>query len=82
MLSQADSDGLTGDTMSMQHSEQQSTIPTIDCMNAKETITSKTTTIQDKKTGKSTTRMEIKQHSLQAIISDFKGMAEKLKKQL
>lgn len=49
MLSQADSDGLTGDTMSMQHSEQQSTIPTIDCMNAKETITSKTTTIQDKK---------------------------------
>ena len=52
MLSQADSDGLTGDTMSMQHSEHQSTIPTIDCMNAKETITSKTTTIQDKKLGK------------------------------
>ena len=49
MSSQADSDGLTGDTISMQRSEQQSTIPTTDCINAMETITSKSTTAQDKK---------------------------------
>ena len=81
MSSKADFDGLTGDKMSMQHSEQQSAIPTIERMNAMENIISKTTIAQDRKLENITSRMEIKQHRLQAIIYDLTGMAEELKKQ-
>ena len=59
MSTQAVSNGFTGDTTPIQHSEQQTTKPTIDCTDVAEDVISKGTSAKDKKLGKVTTTIEI-----------------------
>lgn len=81
MSTQAVSNGFTGDTTPIQHSEQQITKPTIDCTDVAEDVISKGTSAKDKKLGKVTTTIQTQQHQLQTIIYASTAMTEELKKQ-